>query len=257
MYVTGSRPRIVAVADGRGVVGHAGARLFTDLADATGSSAAFSEALGSLRVRRSGYDPGQIAVDMAVILADDGEAIADLAVLRNQPDLFGAMASDPTAWRVLSDVDDAALARLRRARARARELAWAQTIETRGGLPASTAAGVSVPGIVLDVDASVVICHSEKESATRTWKRTFGYHPLFCFLDGTREALSALLREGRAGSNTTADHITVLDRALQQIPDAHRHGAEILIRSDSAGCTQGFLPTSAAFANTTSTPLSA
>jgi hypothetical protein len=49
------------------------------------------------------------------------------------------------------------------------------------------------------------------------------------------------LREGRAGSNTTADHITVLDAALAQIPDAHRYGTEILIRSDSAGCTQGFL----------------
>ena len=91
------------------------------------------------------------------------------------------------------------------------------------------------------MDASIVICHSEKESATHTWKKTFGYHPLFCFLDGTREALAGLLREGRAGSNTTADHITVLDAALHQIPDAHRHGTPILIRSDSAGCTQGFL----------------
>jgi hypothetical protein len=104
-----------------------------------------------------------------------------------------------------------------------------------------TAAGQPVGGLVLDMDASIVICHSEKEQATRTWKKTFGYHPLFCFLDNTREALSGLLREGRAGSNTTADHITVLDRALEQIPDAHRHGTDILIRSDSAGCTYGFL----------------
>src|SRR6266536_1424082 len=109
------------------------------------------------------------------------------------------------------------------------------------GLPAATAAGETIPGLVLDLDASIVICHSEKESATRTWKKTFGYHPLFCFLDGSREALSGLLREGRAGSNTTADHITVLDRALEQIPDAHRYGTEILVRSDSAGCTHGFL----------------
>jgi hypothetical protein len=94
---------------------------------------------------------------------------------------------------------------------------------------------------VLDVDATIVICHSEKEHATPTWKRTFGYHPLLCFLDGSREALSGLLREGRAGSNTTADHITVLDRALAQIPDAQRYGTPILIRSDSAGCTYGFL----------------
>ena len=241
MQVTGSRPRIVAAADGRGVVGHAGARLLADLADATGLTGAFSEALAPLRVRRSGHDPGRIAVDVAVMLADGGEAIADLAVLRNQTDLFGAVASDPTAWRLLSDVDGAALTRLRQARAQARELAWAQAAETRVGLPGSTAAGVPVPGIVLDLDASIVICHSEKQFATPTYKKTFGYHPLFCFLDGSREALSGLLREGRAGSNTTADHITVLDQALAQIPDAHRYGTEILIRSDSAGCTQGFL----------------
>jgi hypothetical protein len=155
--------------------------------------------------------------------------------------LFGQVASDPTAWRMLSDMDAEALTRLRAARAQARELAWAQTIEILGAVPRSTAAGQPVPGLVLDLDASIVICHSEKESATRTWKKTFGYHPLFCFLDGTREALSGLLREGRAGSNTTADHISVLDAALAQIPDAHRYGNPILIRSDSAGCTQGFL----------------
>jgi hypothetical protein len=93
--------------------------------------------------------------------------------------------------------------------------------------------------LVLDLDAPIVICHSEKESATRTWNKTFGYHPLFCFLDGSREALSGLLREGRAGSNTAADHISVLDRALAQIPEAHRYCTPILIRSDSAGCTYG------------------
>jgi hypothetical protein len=241
MQVTGSRPKIVAAADGRGVVGHAGARLLADLADATGLTAAFGDALAPLRVRQSGHAPGRVAVDLAVMLADGGEAIADLAVLRNQADLFGAVASDPTAWRLLSDLDDPALARLRAARAQARERAWAQAAETRTGLPASMAAGVPVPGIVLDLDASIVICHSEKESATPTYKKTFGYHPLFCFLDGSREALSGLLREGRAGSNTTADHITVLDQALTQIPDAHRYGTPILVRSDSAGCTQGFL----------------
>jgi hypothetical protein len=241
MKVTGSRPKIVAAADGRGVVGHAGARLLADLADVTGLSAAFSDALAPLRVRQSGHDPGRVAVDLAVMLADGGESIADLAVLRNQAGLFGRVASDPTAWRLLSDLDAAALSRLRTARAHARELAWAQAAEHGNGMPASTAAGQPVPGLTLDLDASIVICHSEKQSATATYKKTFGYHPLFCFLDGTREALSGLLREGRAGSNTTADHITVLDTALTQIPDTHRYGTPILIRSDSAGCTQGFL----------------
>ena len=218
MKVTGARPKITVSADGRGVVGHAGARLLADVADATGLTGAFGEALAGLRQRQGGHDPGRIAVDVAVMIADGGEAIADLAVLRDQADLFGAVASDPTAWRLLSDMDDTVLAGLRSARAAARELAWAQAAETRAGLPTSMAAGLPVPGLVLDLDASIVICHSEKENATRTWKKTFGYHPLFCFLDGTREALAGLRREGRAGSNTTDDHLVVLDRALQQIP---------------------------------------
>lgn len=241
MHVTGSRPKIVVSADGRGVVGHAGARLLADVAEATGLTCAFSDALAAVRQRDAGHDPGRVAVDVAVMLADGGKTISDLAVLRNQADLFGVVASDPTAWRVLSNMDSVVLARLRQARAQARQRAWAQQLETRAGLPGSTAAGQPIAGLVLDVDATIVACHSEKESATRTWKKTFGYHPLLCFLDGSREAMSGMLREGRAGSNTTADHITVLDRALEQIPDAHRYGTPILIRSDSAGCTQGFL----------------
>jgi hypothetical protein len=238
---TGTRPRLVVSGGGRGVVGHAGARLLADLAEATGLSRGFGDALAGLRQRRPVHGPGRVAVDVAVMLADGGETISDLAVLRDQPGLFGQVASDATAWRVLADLDDAALSRLRQARAAAREVAWAQTCETRGRIPASAAAGQEVPGLVLDLDATLVICHSEKESATRTWKKTFGYHPLLCFLDNTGEALSGLLREGRAGSNTTADHITVLDQALAQIPDAFRHGTPLLIRADGAGSTQGFL----------------
>jgi Transposase DDE domain group 1 len=237
---TGTRPKIVVTADGRGMVGHVGARLLTDLADATGLSETISEALLPLRQRASGHDPGRIALDVAVMLADGGQAIADLAVLRGQDELFGPVASASTVWRLLNTLDDAALARLRVARARSREVAWAQAGEI-GRWQTSSVAGYSIPGLVLDVDATIVICHSDKELASKTWKRTYGYHPLLCFLDATGEALSGLLRTGRAGSNTSADHIAVLDRALAQIPDAHRHGSDILIRSDSAGATKGFL----------------
>lgn len=222
------------------MVGHVGARLLTDLADATGLAESVSEALLSLRQRASGHDPGRIAVDVAVMLADGGEAIADLAVLRGQAELFGPVASASTVWRLLNALDGPALARLRAARARAREVAWAQAGET-GRWMESSVAGHAIPGLVLDVDATIVICHSDKELASKTWKRTYGFHPLLCFLDSTGEALSGLLRTGRAGSNTTADHIEVLDQALAQIPDVHRHGSDILIRSDSAGATKGFL----------------
>ena len=143
MKATG-RPKITVSADGRGVVGRAGTRLLADLADltdVTGLTSGFSEALAGLRQRQRGHDPGRVAVDLALMLADGGEAIADLAVLRDQPDLFGPVASGLTAWRVLSLMDDPVLARLRQARALARELAWAQMIETRGALPESVALG--------------------------------------------------------------------------------------------------------------------
>ncbi|HEX5995307.1 MAG TPA: IS1380 family transposase [Jiangellales bacterium] len=235
------RPKIVVSAGGRGVASHAGSRLLADVADATGLTGQLSIALAGLRQRRRGHDPGRVAVDLAVMLADGGEAIADLAVLRDQRNLFGPVASDATAWRVLSTLDKRMLARIRSATAAAREQAWARVVDVHGQLPASVAAGQPVPGLVLDLDATIVLCHSEKESATPTWKKTFGYHPLLAFLDNTGEALAGLLREGRAGSNTTADHILVLKQALAQIPEKHRHGNDILIRTDSAGCTHGLL----------------
>ncbi|WP_016814319.1 IS1380 family transposase [Salinispora arenicola] len=241
MKATATRPKIMVTGGGRGVVGHVGARLLADLADATALTSVFSEALAGLRQRQGGHDPGRISVDLAVMLADGGEAIGDLAVLRDQQALFGPVASDPTAWRLLAQLDDKMLAELRSARAHAREIAWAQHAEVRGDLPQPMVAGQPVDGLVLDIDATLVMCHSEKESATRTWKKTFGYHPLLCFLDNTGEALAGLLREGRAGSNTTADHITVLDQALTQIPDAYRHGTPILLRADAAGSSHGFL----------------
>ncbi|MFF3735663.1 transposase, partial [Streptomyces sp. NPDC002476] len=241
VHPTRSRPKLVVSADGHGVVSHAGSRLLADLADVTGLTSAFTDALRWLRSRGTGHDPGRIAVDLAVMLADGGEAIADLALLRDQGEVFGPVASTPTAWRLLAGIDSAALARLRSARATAREIAWLQATETRAGIPAARAGGRDLPGLVLDIDATLVTCHSEKEQAAATYKRGFGYHPLMCFLDNTGEALAGVLRPGNAGANTAADHITVLDQALAQIPDAHRHGTPILIRADSAGGAKAFL----------------
>jgi hypothetical protein len=127
------------------------------------------------RQRRSAHEPGRVAVDLAVLLADGGETIADLGVLRQQPDLFGQVASDATAWRVLAAIDEPRLVRLRAARAAARELAWLQLAETRRRVPATTVLGRVLPGFVLDIDATIVACHSEKESAAATWKHTFGF----------------------------------------------------------------------------------
>jgi hypothetical protein len=176
MHRTGSRPRVEVSADGRGVVSHAGTRLLTDIADVTGLTSGFSEALAVAGRRAGGHDRGRVAVDIATMLADGGEAITDLAVLRGVPELFGPVASDPTAWRLLDSIGSPELTRIRAARAAARELAWAQLAEARGGLPIVQAAGLAVPGLVLDLDASIVVAHSEKEYAAPTWKKTFVRH---------------------------------------------------------------------------------
>jgi hypothetical protein len=179
---------------------------------------------------------------MAVAVADGARTISDVAVLEQQPTLFGPVASDSTCWRLLDALDERALVGVAAARAAARELAWAQRTETRGTpFPAARAAGQVLPGLVIDVDASVVIAHSEKEQAAPTFKGTFGYHPLMAFCDNTGEFLAGVLRRGNADANTAADHIEVLDAALAQVPDQHRHGSPILVRADGAGCSKDFL----------------
>ena len=236
------RPKITATADGEGVVSHVGSRLLADVADRTMLTAELAEALAGLGKPRTRHDPGRVVVDMAVAVADGATTISDIAVLADQAELFGAVASDSTCWRLLDRLEGAQLAAIASARAAAREVVWAQRAESTGeAFAPARAAGRVLPGLVVDLDASIVICHSEKEQAAPTFKHTFGFHPMLAFCDNTGEFLAATLRRGNAGSNTAADHITVLDAALAQIPDHHRHGTPILIRADAAGCTREFL----------------
>ncbi|MFE2749511.1 transposase [Streptomyces scopuliridis] len=173
--------------------------------------------------------------------ADGGEAIADPAVLRDQGEVFGPVASTPTARRLLARYDGAVLAWLRAARASAREVAWMQAAETGQGIPAVQAGGRELPGLVLDLDATLITSHSEKEQAAPTYRGGFGFHPLLCFLANTGEAMSGRLRPGNSGAGTAADHIAVLDDALAQLPAAHRYGIQILVRADNAGSAKAFL----------------
>lgn len=220
------RPALKVTGDGTGVVNHAGARLLADLADAVGLSRALSVAMAPTKQRRRGHDRGDVLVDLAVAIADGAETISDLAVLRDQPDLFGPVASHPTVWRTLAAVDDAALQRIKTARAEARARAWA--------------AGADSGFYVIDIDATLVGAHSEKEQAAPTWKRGFGFHPLLAYLDATGEALAGVLRPGNAGSGTAVDHVTVLTDALGQLP-IDPATAEVTARADSAGWSHGFV----------------
>ncbi|MBP2366806.1 IS1380 family transposase [Pseudonocardia parietis] len=242
MQATTTRPKIIVTADGAGVVSHAGSRLLADVADRTTVTGELSHALAELCRPGTRHDPGRVLVDLAVAVADGATTISEIDVLRDQADLFGVVASDSTCWRLLDRLDDTALARVAAARARAREVVWDQHAERHGrAFPPARVAGRDLDVLVLDLDASIVICHSEKEQAAPTFKRTFGYHPLMAFCDNTSEFLSGVLRRGNAGANTAADHIAVLDQALAQVPDQHRHGRPILVRADTAGCTKGFL----------------
>jgi hypothetical protein len=211
------------------------------MADRSGLTEAFSDVLAGLRERRGGHDPGRVLTDLAVLLADGGRSISDLAVLRDQPRLFGPVASTATAWRVLDKVDPAMLNRLRAARALAREQLWAQRADTIGPIDGHRAGGRTWPGLRILFDATLVPAHSEKESAAPTFKGGWGFHPLTAWLDNTGEALAAVLRPGNAGSNTAADHIAVTDLALAQLPDAQRHGVPILVSADGAGATRAWL----------------
>lgn len=220
------RPALKVTGDGNGVVNHAGARLLGDLADALGLSAAMSVAMAPTKQRRRGHDRGDVLVDLAVAIADGAETISDLAVLRDQPDLFGPVASHPTVWRTLAAIDEAALQRINEARAEARARAWA--------------AGADPGFYVIDIDATLVNAHSDKEQAAPTWKRGFGFHPLLAYLDATGEALAGVLRPGNAGSGTAVDHVTVLTDALGQLP-IDPTTVEVTARADSAGWSHGFV----------------
>ena len=241
MHPTTARPTITVTTDGVGVVSHVGSRLLAGLADRSGLTEAFSDALAPLRERRAGHDPGRVMTDLAVLLADGGRTISDLAVLRDQRALFGPVASTATAWRVLDKIDPAILDRLRAARAHAREQLWAQRAELVGPVAGHRGGGRVWPGLRIMFDATLVTAHSDKESAAPNFKGGYGFHPLTAWLDNTGEALAAVLRPGNAGSNTASDHIAVTDLALAQIPDHDRHGVPILVSADGAGASRDWL----------------
>jgi len=257
VHATRTRPPVAVSADGDGVVSHAGSRLLADLADQTTLTGRLSAVFAHRVAAQTAHDPGRVLVDLAVMIADGGECISDIATLADQPGVFGPVASDSTCWRVLKSITAAELGHVAAARAAARAVAWAQRAEQSGqALPASLVAGRPLldaqgrPVLVIDEDATITIAHSEKEQAAATFKHTWGYHPVLAFCDNTNEALAGMLRPGNAGSNTAADHIAVVDAALAQIPDEHRHGYPILFRFDGAGASKALLAHIRALRNT-------
>ncbi len=174
MKSTTRTARTLVTADGTGMVSHAGAALLRELADESGLTAGWTHSLLDTYKGTPVHLPGRVLTDLAVTLADGGDCLADLAALRDQAALFGPVASHPTAYRVLDRVGTGQLAALRTARAGARARVWT----AGGGTDLTDAAG-----LIMDVNASLLTAHGEKEGAAPTYKHGFGFHPLLVFLD--------------------------------------------------------------------------
>ena len=236
MKRTNARPPLSVTADGKGIAAHAGTRLLAETAEVTGLCDALSLAMGPTRRRRRRHDPGRVLLDVALTLADGGDCLSDLAVLRDQPSLFGSVASTPTAFRAIDSVDADRLGAIRRARATARARAWEL------GLDPVRSSGP----LILDFDSTLLHLHSEKHGAGPTYKGGFGFSPLACFADATNEALAMLLRPGNASAHSGDDHVAVLDLALAQLPVKPRgldpvDGVAMLARADAGGMSHTFI----------------
>jgi hypothetical protein len=241
MNATSTR-RVRVEGGGRGVVAHVGLHALGAFADRIGLGDSLSARIPISSERAPLHDRGKVFVQAALVIAGGGESCADIEHLRSQPDLFGNVASDSTVWRAFHEISPAIRAELAQGFAEVRSQIWSRSAATTGTGP-----------VYLDIDATLVTIHSEnKEQTGPNYKGGFGFHPMFCFADATGEALAGLLRPGNAGANKAADHVSLTDAALFQLPEevqaGHHEGddnllvkREIVMRTDSAGSTAGFI----------------
>lgn len=222
-------------AGGESLISSAGAAMLLATARVSGLSKDLSGGLAPWRAARSVHDPGKTLLDLAVAIALGGDCLADIGVVRAQPELFGPVASDPTVSRLLDALAERpgeAIAAIRTARAAARTRVWSHRTPL-----------ADEHRVVVDLDATLIGAHSEKEHATANFKRGFGFHPMLAFVDhgagGSGEPLVGLLRPGKANANDAADQIAVLDAALAQLPEHLR--SRVLVRGDTGSGVQGFV----------------
>jgi len=227
-------------------VGNAGGALLAATVTATGLDGELDAALAPWRKPLAVHSPAKVILDLALALALGGDCPADIAQVRAEPALFGPVASDATVSRTISALAkdaDVALNAIHAARAKARAVAWAHAKHRAPGF----AIHAKAP-LIIDLDATLVTSHSEKEQAAPTYRKGFGFHPLTAFsdhgTDGTGEPLAIMLRPGNAGANTAKDHIAITTEALKQVPGWGTKAADpkaVLIRADTAGGTHEFV----------------
>src|SRR5436305_5469520 len=221
--------------DAECLIGHAGAVLLRKLADQCGLTSGLGAALG----RKGKFpliDRGMALVSMAVAIALGAVSMNDIALLAHQEPVFGAPPSDTTVRRTLELADPRTLDKIARARASVRAHVWQLICATPAGFPWLAIAGKVLAGwLVIDLDATLITARSDKEGAAPTFKSGYGFHPLGAWCANTAESLAMLLRPGNAGSNTFADHLTVLTAAIRQVPSRMR--SRLLVRIDGAGAS--------------------
>ena len=240
MQLNGWDHALKVTADGKGLVGHAGVILLRKAADMTGLTGQLSGAL-----RQKGTSPlldrGMVLASMAAAVALGATSMSDIALLAHLAPLLGTAPSGPTVRRALDLAGTPrALDRIARARAVARERAWSLIAAASSGFPWLAVAGKVLDGwVVIDMDATLVTAHSDKEGAAPAWKKGYGFHPLGAWCRNTRECLAMKLRPGNAGSNTFTDHEEVLSAALGQVPSRFRR--KVLVRVDGAGASHDLI----------------
>ena len=240
MKITGWSAGLEVTADGEGIVSHAGLALLRALADRTGLTRGLSRAVASPRLLI--HDRGRVTADLACAIADGAEVISDFRVMGDQKELFGPVASVPTTWRALSEIaagGSGSLGRITAAVNAARRAAWAGIEARHGAIPGVRIADRVLAGVTcIRLDATVTPAHSDKELAEPNFKG-FGHHPLLSYCDNTDEPLAGMMRAGSAGSNTAADHITIVDASIAALPPAYRR--RLMVTCDGAGASHDLI----------------
>lgn len=243
---TGFYPGIKYKKAASGAAGQAGGVVLTETVRAAGLDAGLRAGLAPWRKDTAVHDPAKVIVDLALMLALGGDCLADVAQVRAEPGIYGPVASDPTVSRTIAALAadaDRVVKVIDGARAAARARAW----ELAGDAAPDHEADARSP-VVIDIDATLVTAHSEKEQAAPTSLRGYGFHPLTAWVDhgqvGTGEPAVFELRPGNAGSNTAADHIKITKAALAQLPAiraGRRAGKWVMVRTDGAGASHAFI----------------
>jgi hypothetical protein len=231
----------VVTAQGERLVSHAGVGMLAEVADLSGLTAGLTGLFARQGLRWRSHAPGVTLARAAAAIADGMGNVSEVGLFcSSRRAIFARPAARSTLRRTIFALGGELMAPgLDRVLADARTRAW-------------HAAGYAPGSVTIDVDATLLDCHSDKEQAAPNYKSGFGYHPLGMWLDETREPLAMLLRPGNAGSNTAADHCDVLERSIDQLPAAYRAGHRVgddpatvthplVVRADSAGATKGFL----------------